>query len=505
MSRVSLATIAVAAFFAAVVLPRATLPMADGDAWWHIHAGEEVLATGRVPEVNTWTIAGEGFRWTSQDWLSNVLMAVIFDTGAWGIGLLSLAFALAVVAAFGFLWLALDRRAHAPGWFARLIFLTAGLVVAGPIIGIRVQTIDLLMAAVVVWILWAYVARPDPMRLILLPLVAALWVNLHAGWVMLFLLGGAVLIGEGLDRWLGRGLDPDPLSPRALGWLAGALIASAAALVLNPNGVAIYAYPFETASIAAHRDFLVEWSPPDLASFEGQATVAFVVLGVVPTFALRWRRLRVADGLWLLGLTILALSAVRFALFLGPIGAALAALYLAPRIRGTRVGESTGPVLDRLTRPPRSARERAVNAGLLAIVVLLGTGLAVARANPAAQQPAIEMAVPIGAAEWIAEHDPDARIFNTYAWGGYLSRELPRAKAYIDGRSDIYGDAPIQRFAATLNASEDPSILLDQAAIDIVLVRPETPLNGWLEDHPGWEIAYDDDVALLWQRTGAGP
>ena len=55
-------------------LGAATLPMADGDAWWHIHAGEEILATGQVPDTNTWTIAGEGFRWISQDWLSNVGM-----------------------------------------------------------------------------------------------------------------------------------------------------------------------------------------------------------------------------------------------------------------------------------------------------------------------------------------------------------------------------------------------------------------------------------------------
>src|SRR5688572_13154608 len=67
---VRLATIGAAAFFALIVLPRATLPMADGDAWWHIHAGEEVLATGQIADANTWTLAGEGFRWVSQDWLS---------------------------------------------------------------------------------------------------------------------------------------------------------------------------------------------------------------------------------------------------------------------------------------------------------------------------------------------------------------------------------------------------------------------------------------------------
>lgn len=505
MTGITRAKVAVGAFFAAVVLPRATLPMADGDAWWHIHAGEEVLTTGRVPDTNTWTIAGEGFRWTSQDWLSNVVMASLFNAGPWGIGLLAIAFALVVVGAFGLLWRALDRRAVSPGWFARLMWLTAGLVVAGPIIGIRVQTIDLLMAAAVVWVLWGYLARPRPMWLLLLPVLAALWVNLHAGWVMLFLLGGAVLVGEALDHRLGRRLDPDPLSAGALGWLAFGLVAAAAALVLNPNGIAIYAYPFETASIGAHRDFLVEWSPPDLASFEGQATVAFVALGVVPTLALGWRSLRAADALWLVGLAILALSAVRFALFLGPIGAAIAALHLAPRIRTTVIGHAVGPILHRFTRPPASTAEGVANGGLLALVILLGAGISVARANPAAQEPFIAQAVPIDAAGWIAEHDPDARIFNTYAWGGYLSRELSMAKAYIDGRSDIYGDEPIQQFAAVLNVNQDPASLLDEARIDLVVVRPDAPLNVWLEADGDWEPAYRDTVAIVWQRTGPAP
>lgn len=76
------------------------------------------------------------------------------------------------------------------GPLARIIFLTAGLVVAGPIIGIRVQTLDLVMAAAAMWVLWSWRRAPWQSAAVL-PLIAVVWVNLHAGWVMLFLLGGA--------------------------------------------------------------------------------------------------------------------------------------------------------------------------------------------------------------------------------------------------------------------------------------------------------------------------
>jgi hypothetical protein len=493
----SLAAVAIVAFFAVLVLPRATLPMADGDAWWHIHAGEEIIATGRVPDTNTWTIAGDGFAWTSQDWASNVGMALLFNAGEWGVAWLSLAFALVVVGAFALLWMAVGLRSPAPGWLGRILWLSAGLVAAGPIIGIRVQTIDLLMAAATVCLLWWYLSRPRPAIALLLVATAVLWVNLHAGWVMLFLLGGAVVVGEAADRWIRR--RPAALAPRDIATLAGSLLAAAAALVLNPNGLEIYLYPFRTASIDAHRDFLVEWSPPNLAGFEGQVAIAAVVVTAI-TVGLAWRRMRMVDLLWAIGLSVLTLYAVRFVLFLGPIGAALAAVHLTPLVAESRLGEATRPLVERWSRTPSAPLRGRINATLLVVVAVLGVGIATARAAPASQAPAIDLSIPADAATWLETNRPDARIFNTYSWGGYLSRRLPAAKAYIDGRSDVYGNEPIQRYAAALTLASDPSSLLDGASIDAALLRPEYPLNEWLATAGGWHVVYEDDRTTLWIR-----
>lgn len=495
----TLAGVAIVAFFAMIVLPRAAIPMADGDAWWHIHAGEQILATSRIPDTNTWTIAGEGFRWISQDWLSNVLMAALFNAGDWGVAWLSLAFAGIVVGAFALLWSVIGRRASV-SWLAKFGFLTIGLVVAGPIIGIRVQTVDLVMTAFTVAVLWSHLGDPRPWWPFALVPIALLWVNLHAGWVMLFLLGGAVLVGELFDRWSNRSLAQPPLSGAALGWLLAGLVLSAGVLVVNPNGLGIYAYPFETASIGAHRDFLVEWSPPNPTSFEGQVAIGFLVLVVVPTVVLSWRRMRTSDLLWLAGLSILTLGAVRFAIFLGPVGAAIAAIHLAPRIGAVNGLTAIKAVVDRWQRPPRTAATRRANVALLATMLAIGGVLAIARSAPATQAPSIAAAVPMAAAGWLEVHAADARIFNTYSWGGYLARRLPEAKIYIDGRSDIYGDEPIQRYAATLNVSTDPSALLDEARINAVLVKPEAPINGWLESATGWRRVYTDNQSVIWMR-----
>ncbi|MBA2634197.1 MAG: hypothetical protein H0U86_14575, partial [Chloroflexi bacterium] len=193
MPRPSLAQVAMIAFFALVALPRASIPLIDGDVWWHIRAGSEVMASGRVASVDTWSIVGAGLPWTSQDWLSNVALAAIHGpnpSSEVGAMLASVAYAGAVLAALGLLWLALRVRG-VRGWIGQIVWLAAGLTVAGPTIGVRVQVIDMTLAAATLLLLCGHLSDGRRRWLVGLPVVSVLWANLHAGWVLLFLLGGA--------------------------------------------------------------------------------------------------------------------------------------------------------------------------------------------------------------------------------------------------------------------------------------------------------------------------
>ena len=491
MPRPSLAQVAVVAVFALVVAPRASLPLIDGDVWWHIRAGVEVLDTGQIPTRDTWTIAGAGMGWTSQDWLSNVVLAAITGGGAGGgagATLVSVVYAVLVLLALMLLWMALSARGVS-GWLGRLVWLGFGFLVAGPTLGARVQVIDLLLGATALFVLWRYIAHPRRMWLACLPLVAALWANLHAGWVLLFLLGGAVVVGELVDLRF-RPAATNPLPGRQLGELAVALGASALAIGLNPSGFGIYAYPLSTALIAAHRDFLAEWSPPSMASIVGQAFWAFVALGVVSALAVARWRLRTADLLILIGLTVMATSAARF-LLLVPLAAAVVALAWAQ--------VPSPPVLQRMTRPAGTRYQASAN--LLLIAGLIGTGamIALTRVAPNTQVQAIRTHMPVAAVDWMLANSPGQRVFNTYSWGGYLGLRRPELPVYIDGRSDIYGDAPIRRYADAISLRSDPQLLLRDQMIDHVLFNTHHPFAEWL-DANGWRRAYSDDLATVWMR-----
>jgi hypothetical protein len=494
------ATAAIVGFFFAAVLPRATWPLIDGDVWWHIRAGEEVLRTGRIPNVDTWSIVGAGLPWTSQDWLANVILAIGNGMGEWGRTALSFLFGALTMLAFWILWKAIAIRLPSVGWASRVIWLSVGLVLAGPVMGVRVQVLDLLLATAVVWVLWQYLVDTRRRWLFALPLIAALWANLHAGWVLLFLIGGAVVVGEVVDRALRR--EPDgkpPLTWGGLRDLALALVASAAALALNPNGVALYTYPFDTVGITALNRYVMEWFPADLGSIFGWLLLGFVAIGVLPAFLFARSRLRTADALILVGLTVMAWQAIRFLLIVGPIGGAIVAVVLSPVISGSRLGRGTARILGRLAQPVGGTRG-AVNAGIAVVLLLLGIGVALLRTSPSAQGAEIARGLPADAVAWMDAHDPGTRIFNRYEWGGYIGQHRPDQPIFMDGRADVYGDELLQMYVGIIGLHGDPQVTFDRYGIDHAVFPPDTPLADWFDASAAWERVYLDETAAVWVR-----
>ncbi len=488
----------VAAFWAVAVLPATLLPMTDPDTFWHIRVGREIIERGSIPTVDTWSIVGAGRAWVSQDWLSNVATAGAHELGPTAV---SVAYGLMATAAIAILWFAIRVRRPGIGPLPRVGWLTFGLVLAAPTLGARVQVVDLLLAAAVIWILWSYLVSRLARWLIALPILAGLWVNLHAGFPLLFLFGGAIVVGEALDRITSRRARGEPLTWGQQVRVLAALGASALALVLNPNGWAIYAYPFDTLEIAALAGFVGEWQPASLGAPSGQLLAAFVLIGVLPALALGWRTVRSADVLVMIGLVVMAVSAVRFLLVTGPIGAAIVCVVITGPLAGTRLGSRLGRVAARLGRPVGGAR-RIVNAALVLGVVVLGVVLVGLRVGPAGQASAVAAEYPVEAVRWLG-NQPEQRVFNRYEWGGYLGLELPDRPIFIDGRADIYGDPLILEYVETISVNIDPQLTFDRHQIDAVLYPIESVLGTWLDDQDAWTRSYADETSAVWTRRGS--
>ena len=228
--------------------------------------------------------------------------------------------------------------------------------------------------------------------------------------------------------------------------------------------------------------------------------IVFTVLFVLPALWIGLRRLRAADLLTMVGLTVMIALGARF-LLVAPLIAATAGLGARAGAGRVAWAVDSRPILARLGTPRARGAFSMVNGGLVAVAVLAGLAVTWARVAPSVQADMIADHMPVAAVDWIIENDPGDRPFNMYSWGGYLGLRVPEDPIYIDGRSDIYGDAPIREFADAVYLRSDPQALFDKYEIDYVLFGMDQLLAGWLDENVGWQRVYADDLAAVWVRS----
>ena len=74
----------------------------------------------------------------------------------------------------------------------------------------------------------------------------------------------------------------------------------------------------------------------------------------------------------------------------------------------------------------------------------------------AGQADAEARAFPTAAVSYVLNHRLPGPLLNHYNWGGYLIWKLyPDYRVYIDGRTDLYGDAFMDQSGATYNISNE--------------------------------------------------
>ncbi len=146
----------------------------------------------------------------------------------------------------------------------------------------------------------------------------------------------------------------------------------------------------------------------------------------------------------------------------------------------------------------------ALNWALLLLVLLAGALRIATTLAPAAIAEEKKTWLPVAAADYLETADLPGPIFNSYNWGGYLIWQARDYPVYVDGRTDLYGDELLREFLSTYRAQDGWEKRLDEAGINTVFVEPGCPLAAVLVVVDGWERVYEDDVAVLYVREGAG-
>jgi len=533
------------------IFAMALRPVVDNDLFWHLATGRYIWATGAVPHADPFSWTAPGRAWIAHEWLTETLLYPLYTHG--GYPALMLVWASVITAAFAVSY----ATARLLGAARPIAVGVTGLaaVASDHTWGVRPQMLSLLLTALTVWVLTRAVVTGRARALWGLPPLLALWANLHGGFIFgLVIIGLAALARtcEGLSPHphplsltgergansphppspsqgvgkptmvvgapplprVGRGaLDrrPQPRGQLAMGWgvRAGTLwlvfAASLAACLINPNGLKGLIYPFTYLGDNASTRYIAEWVSPNFHQGQYQLFEA-LILALVVGVAFSPRRPRLADVLLALLFTHLALVSVRNINLFSIVVAPLIAVYLSGAWRGLwprvwAVGDGGTGVPARRYRPV-TRPVAALNLTLAAVIA--GAMLVISAPNlTAGHNTAIQaQRYPAGAVAYLRARHLQGPMLNSYDWGGYLIWNLyPRARVYIDGRPDMYGDRFVDAFVRAWQAQPGWQATLRRQGVRLVLVEPTSGLGHALAGAPGWRVAYRDKVAVLYARA----
>ena len=490
----SIADLIFIAILAVLVLtPLSVKLLNDAGIGWHIRTGQQILATHSIPRVDPFSSQIRK-PWIAWEWLYDVVVGEMERSA----GLNGVVWFTAVVIGVTFAALfrmLLRRRANL---LVALVMTLLGISASMIHFLARPHVLSWLFALLSFWILDSTdgLRQERARRLWILPLLMVIWVNVHGGFLLGFVLL-AIYWLESLGTWM-RAKDSrveDVLEKIAAGkrlrelTLAG--LVTAVASLVNPYGWNLHAHIYSYLTNRFFMEHIEEFQSPN---FHGIAQKCFLVilLIAVATLAACGRKLRV-------GQTLLLLFAIYAGLYSSrniPIASIFLVLIVAPMIPSIGFG----------TFSQRMTDQDSILHGHIWPVVALVAALAIALNSGRMGSAQLMNAhfdsqrMPVGAVTFVEQSGIHGPVLSPDYWGGYLIYRLfPHTSVVIDDRHDFYGERILRGYLTTMHGEPGWGKFLERSGC-LVLPR-KAALSTVLSSSSEWKSVYADDLATVFVRA----
>jgi len=501
--------------------------LGDAGIGWHIRTGQQILASHAVPHVDSFSSTMRGKPWFAWEWLYDVIVG---ELDRWA-GLNGVVWFTAMVIAGVFAWTFRMLLRRGTNVFVALALLLLAASASMIHFLARPHVLSWLFTLAWFWILDLSESdcfRADPAglsptrsaatgrRLWLLPVLMLVWVNVHGG----FLIGFVLLAIYWLSAvWYALRLKEDKFTEflARQRWraqarsLAAVGLAAGVASLVNPYGWKLHAHIYGYLSNRFLMEHIDEFQSPN---FHGvaQRCFALLVLAAMVALASRVRALRVSEGLVILFALYSGLYASRNI----PISSLLLALVIGPLLSDAirnlagrltpfrRLGDRVAVFAERMGAVESSLQGHlwAIAAAIfLGVIAPHGGSLGASRLMDAHFDP---KRFPAAAVDFLdrktaSERDP---VTVPDYWGGYLIYRLyPRTLVAVDDRHDLYGEEFFKSYLKMVHVEPDWDRLMDKYQARCVLVPKGSALANILEQTPPWKRVYADDVAVIFERN----
>ncbi|MGA2605504.1 MAG: tetratricopeptide repeat protein [Verrucomicrobiia bacterium] len=466
--------------------------ISESDTFWHLKTGEWILSHMAIPRIDPFSATVNGKPWLDWEWLFQVGIYIVY---AWG-GFNALVVGKAVIVGLtGFVVFFACRRNGAGRSLATLVMMAA-LVAARARLEVRPDVFMLLFAALTMSLLES--ARRGNLRsLYWLPLLQLVWVNVHGS----FPLGIGLMAMYGLLFGIEFALRREW---RCLGLIAGALVLSCAACLVNPFGVRLVQHAIEQTRSSGPSGAIAEWQPTRqlLLTEPNWAVQVFwwlfwlnpVVL--VAVLAIKRGGFPWAHALVVAAMSVLALHANRFTALYAVVTAPILAHGLAV-LREKFAGKK---------RSDWGEATAGIAVGIAAaflIVVTVTNRWAIAESRPAKFGVGVdESIVPTRALSVMRILPPGLNVFNTFLSGGPLIwTGYPQWRSFCDGRANLYGREFVDRYRRAMYDPSEWEDWMRERSVSVAFIQYGTAddraLLRYLVKSRTWDLLYFDHAACI--------
>ncbi len=461
----------------------------DPDLWGHVPFGQAALRLHHLVTLDPYSYSAAGHYWNNHEWLSEVLMAAIFNhAGVFGLILLKLACTTVVIVALAAALAETDSST-----IIQFAVLIASAVVIKPQLQFRPQSFTFAMLAVLILLLTRDAYRRTG-RLWLAILLLALWANLHGGFIMGIAAIGIYGAVSGLqDVVTGRGWGR---MTRLVAITCAAILATLA----TPYGFGTWQTVGHALRNPYTRIVITEWRPLLSAAVvhwqQHQLLISNYDLGIVMIAAagISWALTIEAVDLPLFAIAVVMAIAAFISTRNLPIAMIAIAAPLARHL--PRAWQSRVSAKKPAQPPQRPAWVRWTNQAVLialSIVFFVHSGLfsrSLVSPDP----------YPAGACEFMKRHDLHGNILSSFEWGEYLIWNMaPSSKVFIDGRYDtVFPLDIIYKFALFNYDLKDGDTILREFPNDFVLIKPNSESRKLMDSRTDWKLIYADASSRLY-------
>jgi len=491
----SVANLIFVALLASLVFtPLSVKLLGDAGTGWHIRTGQCILETHTIPRVDPFSSQIQK-PWIAWEWLYDVIVGRLeFSAGLNGVVWFT-AGAIAIVFAGMFRLLVAQGTSLPTALLLTLLAMSASTIhfLARP------HLLSWWFVLVWYWILDSAesAVHDTDRRLWLLPLLMLIWVNVHGGFLLGFVLLGIFWVGS-MWTWLRlkESRIEESLEKIAAGKRVRQLtlvgLASAVASLVNPYGWHLHAHIYSYLSNRFFIDHIDEFQSPNFHGI-AQRCLLVLLLIVIAALAARGRRLRLSQIL----LTFFAVYAALYSSRNIPVSsillAAIAGL-LIPSL-GTKGFVGRMVVVD-----------SSLCGHLWPIVAIVATLIIALNGGRVGSTPLMDAhfdarRMPVDAVSFLEQSGLRGPVLAPDYWGGYLIYRLyPNTKVVIDDRHDFYGEAFLRSYLTMMHVEPGWYDFLKWRGSCLVLPK-SAALSAILGETPEWKSVYSDDVAIVFVRS----